>query len=169
MACVTRSLALSGQFVISCGTVTIDVNRSKVLLIRDRPTGECMLPKGRKDIGESLEEAAERETFEETGIRARLTAMHMSTLATGDSRRPITEPIAVSQRVTDGVLKIIFWYIATADSMTPPVEGTQQENEDFDTVWIDFGGINNTITFDDDKSIAHQAIAMVTGSQRNDV
>ncbi|KAM3520468.1 hypothetical protein MY4038_009417, partial [Beauveria bassiana] len=62
-----RSLHFSDDFVISCGTVTVDIPESRVLLIRSRGTGEYYLPKGRKDIHESLEEAALRETWEETG------------------------------------------------------------------------------------------------------
>ncbi|KAJ4231044.1 hypothetical protein NW759_003025 [Fusarium solani] len=169
MAPTGKSLHFSNQFVISCGTVSLDVERSKVLLIRWRRTGEYLLPKGRKDIGEPLEETALRETFEETGIRVQLLPMDIDTLATLPSSmkaegRPkaVTEPIAVSQRTTQkGILKIIFWYVAAADSTTVPEEGTQQENEDFDTVWADFDNVASTLSFDDDRSIAQEAIAVV--------
>lgn len=52
--------------------MSIDVERGKVLLIRSRKTGEYLLPKGRKDLGEPLEQPALRETFEETGVRVAL-------------------------------------------------------------------------------------------------
>jgi 8-oxo-dGTP pyrophosphatase MutT (NUDIX family) len=64
---MNRSLHLYESFVISCGTVTLDIDRSKVLVIYLRKTGEYYLPKGRKDVGEQLEATAVRETYEETG------------------------------------------------------------------------------------------------------
>ena len=128
-----------------------------------------MLPKGRKDIDESLEETALRETFEETGIRVQLLPVDINSLATlppsiktEDRPEAVTEPIAVTQRTTrQGILKIIFWYVAAADSTTVPEEGTQQENEDFDTVWSDFDNVGSTLSFDEDRSIAEAAIAAV--------
>ncbi|KAI8675356.1 Nudix hydrolase domain-containing protein [Fusarium keratoplasticum] len=169
MASTGKSLHFSNQFVISCGTVSLDVERSKVLLIRWRRTGEYSLPKGRKDIDEPLEETALRETFEETGIRVQLLPVSIDSLATlpssvktEDRPKAVIEPIAVTQRTTrQGILKIIFWYVATADSTTVPEEGTQQENEDFDTIWADFDNVGSTLSFDDDRSIAEAAIAAI--------
>lgn len=167
MTSAGKSLHLSDQFVISCGTVSLDVERSKVLLIRWRLTGEYLLPKGRKDMGEPLERTALRETFEETGIRVQLLPVDVNTLATlpssmkaEDRPKAVTEPIAITQRITRaGILKIIFWYVATADSTTVPEEGTQQENEDFDTVWSSFDSVGSTLSFDEDRSIVEAAIA----------
>lgn len=162
-----KQLFLSDQFVISCGTVSMDVKRSKVLLIRWRKTGECMLPKGRKDLGEALEQTAKRETFEETGIRVELLPVRFPTLATAPSSleelpKTIIEPIAMTQRTTPhGILKVIFWYVAAADSTSVREEGTQQENEDFDTIWTDFHDIASTLSFDDDRRTAQAAIAAI--------
>jgi ADP-ribose pyrophosphatase YjhB (NUDIX family) len=124
-----------------------------------------MLPKGRKDIGESLEETALRETFEETGVKVQLLPVDIDSLATSaqgkDRPKAITEPIAVSQRMTKGGLKIIFWYVGMADSTITPEEGTQQEDEDFDTVWVSFGNVESTLSWEDDRRIASKAIAAV--------
>ncbi|KAF4948494.1 hypothetical protein FSARC_13731 [Fusarium sarcochroum] len=163
MASTNRSLFFSDQFAISCGTVSLDLKQSKVLLIRWRKTGEYMLPKGHKDLGESLERTALRETFEETGVRAQLLPVDIVSLATSvkdeDHPKVITEPIAVSQRMAaNGVLKIIFWYVAVADSTITPEEGTQQENEDFETVWADFENADTTLSHEDDQRIARAAI-----------
>ncbi|KAF4971258.1 hypothetical protein FSARC_1880 [Fusarium sarcochroum] len=163
-----KSLRLSDQFVISCGTVAMDVKKSKVLLVHWRKTNEYFLPKGRKDRDERLEQTALRETFEETGIRAKLLPVDIDTLATipsssndEDYLMGVTEPIAMSQRLTNKILKVIFWYVAEADSTATPVHGTQQENEEFDVVWEGFDDVTSTITFDDDRRIARAAIAAV--------
>ncbi|KFH44404.1 Diadenosine hexaphosphate hydrolase-like protein [Hapsidospora chrysogenum ATCC 11550] len=168
MASTVGNLFFSDQFAISCGTVSIDVKRSKVLLIRWQRTGEHMLPKGRKDLSETLEQTAKRETFEETGIRIELLPVDINTLATmpssvevADRPKAVIEPIALSQRVTQGVLKVIFWYVALADSAIIRQEGTQQENEEFDTIWTDFDHVTSVLSFDDDRRIAQAAIAAV--------
>lgn len=82
MSSSEKELFFSNQFAISCGTVSVDWRDSKILLIRSRVSGEHMLPKGRKDVGETLEETAKRETFEETGISVKLRLVGIYTLAT---------------------------------------------------------------------------------------
>lgn len=166
-----RSLYFSDSFVISCGTVAVDLAKSKVLLIRSRGTKECYLPKGRKNIGESLEDAAERETYEETSFRVKLLPVPISTLATAPDRRceeaecqAITEPLAVTQRLTGKAQKIIFWFVAVADSATSPEDHTQQEGEDFDTIWASFGEFESILTFEDDRQIARKGIAVARSS-----
>ncbi|KAF2233593.1 hypothetical protein EV356DRAFT_567850 [Viridothelium virens] len=163
-----RQLHFSETFVISCGTVTIDIHTAKVLLIQWRRTGEYFLPKGRKDIGESLEETAMRETYEETGIPVQLLPIKMQTLATVSTRigvsqevERISEPIAVAQRVSEGKLKIIFWYVAQGDSNRARVEGTQQENEEFDTIWVAVDKVASTLSFEDDRRIATRALNLI--------
>ncbi|KAF4991964.1 hypothetical protein FGRMN_7518 [Fusarium graminum] len=166
MASTNRSLVFSDQFAISCGTVTIDVKLSRVLLIRWRRTGEIMLPKGRKEVAENLERTALRETFEETGVTPHLLPVDIVSLATTDPDFPrpqaVTEPFAISQRTTDGILKIIFWYMAVADSTIAPKEGTQQEDEDFETVWVSSDDAECILSYEEDRRIAHKAIAIIS-------
>lgn len=163
----SRQILLSDQFVISCGTATIDPQRSKVLLIRLRTTNEYFLPKGRKDVGEGLEETAIRETFEETGIRVELLPLKINTLATVPSTaivantctEAVTEPFAMTQRKdAAGTLKIILWFVAEGDSGSAPAQRQQQEGEDFDAVWKDFDDVAATLSFDDDRCVAAAAI-----------
>ena len=69
-----------------------------------------------KTSAETLEQTATRDTFEETGIPVELLPVDINTLATTPSsvdaveNRPkaVVEPIAVSQRLTQGVLKSSF-------------------------------------------------------------
>jgi len=167
MAAANRRLDFSDSFAISCGTVTVDTETAQVLVIRWRKTGEYFLPKGRKNIGEPLDQTALRETYEETGIPVQLLPVDMTTLATvpttsppSDKAEPLTEPIAVAQRVTEGKLKIIFWYVAQGDSTKVRVEGTQQENEEFDTIWIPYDKVASTLSFEDDRQIANRAMSL---------
>jgi len=129
-----------------------------------------MLPKGRKDVGEPLEATAMRETYEETGLRCKLLPHSLPSLATAPINqdgvtsisKQTSEPFAVNQRVTvDGTLKIIFWYLAMADSTAVKAEDTQMEGEDFETLWIDEGKVIGTLTFKEDQAIANRVIEEV--------
>jgi len=164
-----QPLCFSDEFVISCGTVTVDLKLRKVLLIRWNKTGEFLLPKGRKNTGETLYDAALRETFEETGYEPTLLPLPIPTLstsATDDTTKAdgviplVTEPIAVNQRLSgpSNQLKIIFWFAAQADSTLPKRTGTQQPDEDFDTLWIPMDEVERTLTFDLDRQIARKVI-----------
>lgn len=142
-----------------------------MLLIRWKTNGEVFLPKGRKNIDEALEDAAVRETYEETGFRVTLLPLRIPTLATPAAADPdrhlsaVTEPVAVSQRHKDNKLKIILWYVAKGDSTAAPDAGTQQEGEDFEPVWAHLDNAVQSLTFDDDKRIAQRVIDLYsTGS-----
>lgn len=52
----------------------------------------------------------------------------------------LVEPFAVMQHVQppDGVLSMVLWYVAVADSSTPPAEGTQMADEDYEARWVGY-------------------------------
>lgn len=154
-----RALHSSDQFVISCGTIPLDIIHKKVLLVRTRSTNEILLPKGRKDEDECLKTAAARETYEETGYPASILPLKVPTRATNRTgNEEHTESTAITQRVTNGVLKIIFWYAASVDSQALPEQGTQQEGEDFESLWLDCEQALAALTFADDREVARLAI-----------
>jgi len=156
-----RLLDFSDHFVLSSGTVAIDCDRDLVLLLYYRPKGEYLLPKGRKDVGESLEAAAERETWEESGYTCRLLGHNFPTRTPHTPRMPHTEPIAVQQRSSDGVRKIIFWYVAQADSSDCPMAQTQEEGEDFEVRWVCRKDAPSTMSFAEDGKIVEKALSTV--------
>jgi 8-oxo-dGTP pyrophosphatase MutT (NUDIX family) len=185
---------LAPDFVISCGTITLDLRRRRILLIKWLPRNEVLLPKGRKDIGDSLERTALRETYEETGLRVDLLPTKAETLQTvpraqremgkgsaegkpigSDSTTTTTaaatgneglhnEAVAVQHRITStGALKIIFWYVATGDSEAVPDEGTQDEGEEFENLWVDWDGegIDAVVTWEDDRRLVRYVVDVV--------
>ncbi len=54
---------MSETCTISCGTIFVDPEAGKVLLILNKKLAIYQLPKGRKHIGEDLLAAALRETY----------------------------------------------------------------------------------------------------------
>lgn len=96
-------------------------------------------------------------------MRAQLLPVPITTRATAAAAAApsssVTEPLAVSQRVTEGVRKIIFWFVAAADSTAVRDEGTQQEGEDFEALWVGWDEVRAMLTFEDDGRIAEAGIA----------
>lgn len=156
-----RFLDFSDRFVLSSGTVAIDCDRDLVLLLYYRPKGEYLLPKGRKNVGESLQAAAERETFEESGYSCRLVGHNLPTETPQPPTMPHTEPITVQQRTNHGIRKIIFWYVAHADSSDRPIAQTQEEGEDFEVRWVCRKDAPSTMSFEEDRMIVGKALSAV--------
>ncbi|KAF9887563.1 hypothetical protein FE257_010141 [Aspergillus nanangensis] len=165
-----RLLTFSDQFVISCGTISIDVCRQKVLLIYYRDQNVLILPKGRKNRGENLESTAIRETTEETGYSCHLMSHSAPVKAPvpennapeHDAGRLHTEPIAVQQWVySDGVRKFIFWYLGAADSTESP-STLAEDGEKFDAQWYSFEEAVQRASFEEDRKLIEKAIHIVS-------
>ena len=168
----SRILDLAGSFVISCGAVTIDLKHQKVLTVHKRGTKRHVLPKGRKNIGESLEDAAIREVYEESGYQCHLVSHGLPTRATTPSARTShREPIAVQQRLVlvgeQKHRKLIFWYLGEGDSTAEWVPDTQDKGEDFETEWLPFDEAQAILFFDDDKEILEQALCAYRGEDHD--
>lgn len=131
-----------------------------------RSTNEISLPKGRKDENECLKAAALRETYEESGYSATIFPPKIPRHATNNtSNEEHEEPIAMTQRFKDGVLKIIFWYAASVGSQVSQ-PGTQQEGEYFEPSWLDRTQALAALTFNDDREVAQLAIDAAFSSHR---
>ena len=62
---VPDGLWFASDFLLGAGMVIIQPETRKILVVLDRKTNRFFLPKGRKDLGESIEQAALREAYEE--------------------------------------------------------------------------------------------------------
>lgn len=93
--------------------------------------------------------------------------MNIPTLATNAGQTAVqngkvTEPIAVTQRVvTNGVLKIIFWFAATADSTIAFEERSMQEHEHFESVWVSAGEARSILSWGDDRRVTTKVLEAV--------
>ncbi len=178
---------LAGNFVISAGSVLFrrvqppsasapqtGASAFEICVLHLLTTDEWFLPKGRKDRGETLEQAAVRETYEETGYPCHIWPQRMPTRAPAPGVSnihhtqivdDITEPLAVTVReLQNGRMKLIFWYIALAEEGAEKVAGSQMEDENFESHFIDAATALRRLTFQNDRDIVQQAIDIVIGS-----
>ena len=111
---------------------------SLVLIIHRPLYDDWTLPKGHVDRGESDEDAARREVFEETGFACRL----------GDE-------VATVQYVTrDGVRKRVRYWLME------PIEGRFTPNDEVDEVrWLPVGEAVSLLSYDLDRTLVRSALS----------
>jgi ADP-ribose pyrophosphatase YjhB (NUDIX family) len=68
-------LGKEGQLRLGCSAAIFDQKREKVLLTRRTDNGRWCLPGGGMESGESVTQACEREVWEETGLKVRVTRL----------------------------------------------------------------------------------------------
>ncbi|KAK3991191.1 NUDIX hydrolase domain-like protein [Cladorrhinum sp. PSN332] len=168
----------AGMFVMSCGCVTLDLERGLLLIIYNAKLGIWQIPKGRRNIGEPMIEAAFRETYEETGWRPKPLAVKMSTRASqpkterGGKKVDVVElcldnePIAectyeCPQATTPGVIKTIYYYPAACDSTSKRDLGTQEDHEHLEPHWFPITKAVETLTFRAEKGVIERAMECV--------
>lgn len=125
----------------SCGLIIFKNELDKLkVLIEHQVQGHWSLPKGHVEDNETEEETAIRETFEETGIRARVV---------GDFRE------VISYYVKDDILKEVVYFIgeAESDDIVP------QLSEVTEVSFIDVNEAIQLIEYKDVKKILEKAIS----------
>jgi 8-oxo-dGTP pyrophosphatase MutT (NUDIX family) len=167
----------SEEFVESSGAILFDLSPKKieVCLIHYIANDEWLLAKGRRNCGESRQEAALREVREETGYSCHLHPVTMSTRApptveTGsmiDKPRifsNLTEPFMVTIRRMDGKsnVKIIWWCIAALDK--DPTTGESNGEAEFKAQFFSGNEALERLTFENDRQILRRAIELVENS-----
>jgi 8-oxo-dGTP pyrophosphatase MutT (NUDIX family) len=173
---------ISRDVIVAAGSVLFRKspeanNKLQICLLYQRRKEKWLLPKGRKDCGESIEATAVRETFEETGYPCELLPC---TIHTCHSTKPgpnahevsklvdnTTEPIAVTVRhIGEAGIKMIWWFITRVTG--EKVEGTQMESEAFDSHFVDADKAAETLTFKTDRDIVLQALAVVKDTEASE-
>jgi 8-oxo-dGTP pyrophosphatase MutT (NUDIX family) len=159
----------------------------QVCLLRHPLRNEILLPKGRKDRGESLEVAALRETFEETGYPPRLLPVAMHTRAPDPAfnlkdgppgvflERCVEPFLSTIRHVGERNWKFIYWFTGVVDEDTRwdrdqdgevlKVEGTMTDSECFESGFVDVDDEGRSavdrLTFENDREVVRTAIQLV--------
>ncbi|RGP63998.1 hypothetical protein FLONG3_9697 [Fusarium longipes] len=158
------------QFVESAGTVLFRVSTNEICILRHVQRNEYLLPKGRRNLHESREATAIRETTEETGISCHLMPLDMfSRVCPSDAGsehvpdearffRGACEPILVqARRVGQGEMKIIWWFVAAVDEEKP----AGRHEDKFDVEFLSYEAALERLTFKNDRDLVGKAIKLV--------
>ena len=122
----------------SAGTVLfIEESKEKLFLLLHYPTGHWDFVKGKIENNESLEQAAIRETKEETGI------------TDIEFIKGFKEKIEYSFKFNgDMVQKEVIFFLAKTNTTQVKIS-----DEHLDYVWLDFNNALNKITYENAKNI----------------
>lgn len=139
----------------SAGGVVIDVHegRARIAIIARRNRAgrvEWCLPKGHVEPGETLEETAEREVAEETGIIGRV----LVTLGTVDYW------FSTSQY---RIHKMVYHYLLEATGGELSVEN-DPDQEAIDAIWYPLDEVHTKLTFPNERRIARTAWQRLAGT-----
>jgi len=119
----------------SCGCIVI--NDKKVLVIK-QINGDYGFPKGHIENGESEEECAIRETFEEVGLNVKV-----------DSNLRFS----IFYNVSNNILKEAVYFVSFYESGSIFI----QEDELLDAFWVDVTEVCDFLTFDNLKGLYNLA------------
>ncbi len=138
----------------SAGGVVIDVHegRARIAIIARRNRAgrvEWCLPKGHVEPGETLEQTAEREVAEETGITGRV----LLTLGTIDYWFSTPQ---------NRIHKLVHHYLLEATGGALTVEG-DPDQEAIDAVWFPLDQVHTKLTFPNERRIAQVAWQRLAG------
>lgn len=173
---MTSSMTLyCDEYHCSAGCVLFrfDAPTPQICILRNNRSTEYVLPKGHKDLGESIEQAALRETYEETGWPCEFLPTNIVTRApppgvsSGEVAREALgatrEAIAVTLRNLEGKpgsVKFVFWYIAQITS-TKQHQNTQMATEDLEAKFMDAEEAIRTLSRPGDRDVAKRALELV--------
>lgn len=137
---VPDSLWFASDFLLGAGMVILQPATDKIVVVYDSASRTWFLPKGRKDVGESTEQAALREAYEESGYRARFLPLVSYSRAPAPGSRfneeATTEPIFLSTQYFRpryendyGGEYLTFWYVGEISENAVREEHTGMEDE----------------------------------------
>jgi 8-oxo-dGTP pyrophosphatase MutT (NUDIX family) len=165
----------SEEFVESAGAVLFHLSQQKICLVNLISRNEWLLAKGRRNCGESLQQAALREITEETGFHCKLLPVTMPTRAppsfeisdtidTPQTYAKITEPFMITIRNLDGAhnIKLISWYIAHVDETQ--IGSGVAEPEKFQVELFGYDETLKRLTFQEDRDVVQRALDIVVAT-----
>ncbi len=135
-----RPFSLDCYYERSCGAVVYRIINKEVryLLIKNRRSSNWSFPKGHVEDGETSEETAKREVFEEAGIRIKIFPGFTS---------------KSQYTIQNRIQKTVQIFVATTNDEQTKIQ--PEEIEDY--IWLPFKSAYNCLKFENDKTILKDA------------
>ncbi len=129
---------------VSAGGVVIFGN---ALLLLKKFNGDYVLPKGRMEKGESLEETALREVEEEAGIKAEIVEY------IGDASYEYR-----NYKYNEFIEKTVHWYLMSASNM----DGVPQKSEGFiEATFVHMDRARDMVRYEDERRIIDMGLKIL--------
>lgn len=171
----------STAFVESAGGILFNPVERRICILHYHRNNEHLLPKGRRNVGESRAAAAVREVREETGVPCRLMHVNMQSRAPSAAEDAAAgpgafvpdvarkhekvegEPFMVTYRQLGGAkgVKIIWWFVMEVDGTGIPDGGEAQ----FTVDWVGYHEACGKLTYQLDRDVMQRAIDIVEGRE----
>lgn len=129
------------------------IKDSKVLTISWTTHDYVCFPKGGLDEGETSEEAALREVYEETGYRVKIVA------PIGSWTYRYIQNEELYKKTAD------YYLMELIDNKTPPTP-QREPGEYFENLWLDIDEAKTRLTLDDSREVLGKAVGLYEGGQR---
>ena len=122
-----------------CGGIIFNINSQKYLLIQLKNGSHWDFPKGHMEEGETEEETALREIFEEVGLKVNL-------------QQGFREIISYADGINN-VHKTVVFFLAKTSSFNI----TLQDEEVGDYLWLEFNDALEKLTYENAKNLLQKA------------
>ncbi|KAJ5930976.1 hypothetical protein N7466_006469 [Penicillium verhagenii] len=162
------------KYVESAGTVLFKLSTREVCILHQLFREEYILPKGRRNLNESRQATAIRETTEKTGISCRLLPVNLVSRVrpTAENEdlpdkaarlfKGSCEPIMLRTRcIREGEIKLIWWFVAAVNEGEPI---SFLEEYKLDVEFHSYDTVLRELTFKDDRDLVEKAIKLVESS-----
>jgi len=171
------TLYTSELYVEACGAIVFDTSTSskKVCLLYHAGGDIWLLPKGRRNCGETRQATAVREVREESGYGIKLRPLTLATRAPSETEvadivdkarvyDDVTEPFMLDVRDLGKEMgvKLVWWFIADVDRTVDVGEGEAQ----FKATFVKTDCAVERLTFQKDREVMKRAIEVME-SQKN--
>ena len=162
----------SDEFVESAGAIVFNAQNQRILLIHHRNKNEYLLPKGRRNCGESRIQAAVREVLEESGWNCLPLPVIMYTRMPPSKEQGYTpdiaemretegEPFALTIRgAPGGGRKLIWWYVTKVDESKGQKE-RRGADLDFEPVFVSYEEAMQILSYTGDRELMERAMNLV--------
>ena len=164
----------SENCVESAGAVLFHLSTKRICMLHLTSKDEYLLPKGRRNIGESRQQAAFRELEEETGYASYLLPVTMPSRAppaieteqSSDQVRTYTavvEPISVQIRqLKDDAREIkLIWWFAAAINEEKPVKEDRPGGERYEVKFYSYEEAVTRLTYQPDRELVGRVLQLV--------
>ena len=145
-----RAAAARTLFEISAGGVIYrrTATNVEVCLISTKGGSRWQLPKGKREPGESLEQAAQREVAEETGLTGRV-GPRLDKIDLWFTWRENGEPVRHH--------KLVYFYLLTYESGST----SDHDQEVYDARWFDAVEALTRLTFPNERRVLSRALELI--------